>query len=178
MKICVSGSKGKMGSRIIELSKDDKELELAGSFDVGDEAEGQVALSDCLIEFTSPEATMAAIEKFKKNKNFILICGGTNKELKFEKLAKKIARDVRPENLFLLEGSATDLLLKSLNPIMPNGTQIPYENLDEIMDVISQEFDAATIVFSPGCASFEKFKNEFDRGQTFNRLVRKYFIEK
>jgi dihydrodipicolinate reductase len=58
VKICVSGSKGKMGSRIIELSKDDAELELAGSFDIGDEAEASVAASDCLIEFTSPEATM------------------------------------------------------------------------------------------------------------------------
>jgi len=58
VKIAVSGSKGKMGSRIVELSKDDAGLELAGSFDIGDKAEDLVAASDCLIEFTSPEATM------------------------------------------------------------------------------------------------------------------------
>ena len=39
MKICVSGSKGKMGQRIIELVKDDSELELVGSFDVGEDSE-------------------------------------------------------------------------------------------------------------------------------------------
>lgn len=57
-KICVSGSKGKMGLRIIELSKDDPDLEIGGSFDVGDDPEASIGSSDCLIEFTSPEATV------------------------------------------------------------------------------------------------------------------------
>lgn len=58
MKICVSGSKGKMGERIIELSKDDAELELVGSFDIGEDSEIPMAACECLIEFTSPQATM------------------------------------------------------------------------------------------------------------------------
>ncbi|MFH1190164.1 MAG: 4-hydroxy-tetrahydrodipicolinate reductase [Candidatus Omnitrophota bacterium] len=58
IKICVSGSKGRMGSRIAELSKDDAGLELAGSFDAGDEPRGPVEVCDCLIEFTTPEATV------------------------------------------------------------------------------------------------------------------------
>jgi 4-hydroxy-tetrahydrodipicolinate reductase len=58
MKICVSGSKGKMGQKIVELAKGDAELELVGSFDVGEEAEIPMAACDCLIEFTSPAATM------------------------------------------------------------------------------------------------------------------------
>jgi 4-hydroxy-tetrahydrodipicolinate reductase len=59
MKICVSGSKGKMGSRIIELSKDDAGFELAGSFDIGDEAAVHISAADCFIDFTSPDATVA-----------------------------------------------------------------------------------------------------------------------
>jgi len=62
IKIGVSGSKGKMGSRIIELSKDDPELELSGSFDAGDEPKGTVGSCDCLIEFTTPEATIKNLE--------------------------------------------------------------------------------------------------------------------
>lgn len=58
MKICVSGSKGKMGQRIIELAKDDAGLELVGSFDIGEDSEIPMASCDCLVEFTSPEATM------------------------------------------------------------------------------------------------------------------------
>ncbi len=69
MKICVSGSKGKMGGRIIELSKDDAELELVGSFDVDEDAEIPIAACECLIEFTSPQATighLAVCEKLGK----------------------------------------------------------------------------------------------------------------
>jgi 4-hydroxy-tetrahydrodipicolinate reductase len=58
MKICVSGSKGRMGSRIVELAKDDPALEVAGSFDIGDDAEAALSPCDCLIEFTSPQATI------------------------------------------------------------------------------------------------------------------------
>jgi UDP-N-acetylmuramoylalanine-D-glutamate ligase len=31
-----------------------------------------------------------------------------------------------------------------------------------------------TILFSPGCTSFGEFKNEFDRGEKFNALIKKY----
>lgn len=124
---------------------------------------------------TSPEATVAAIEKFKNDKNFVLVTGGTNKDLDFRILSKKIASDVRPQNLFLLEGSGTELLLKYLRKYPMFKEAVPYQNLEDIIDIISQEYSKATIVFSPGCASFEKFKNEFDRGEKFNKLVKKYF---
>ena len=32
-------------------------------------------------------------------------------------------------------------------------------------------YERATIVFSPGAKSFEKFDNEFDRGRAFNKVV-------
>lgn len=123
---------------------------------------------------TSPDATIAAIEKFKSEKNFILISGGTNKELDYQNLAKKIAIDVKPENLFLLAGSGTNLLLKELSKIVKEEI-VPYDNLEDIVDIVSQEFTTGAIVFSPGGASFEKFKNEYDRGAKFNSLAKKYF---
>jgi 4-hydroxy-tetrahydrodipicolinate reductase len=58
IKICVSGSKGKMGSSIIELAKEDAEFEITGSFDIGEDARAPIEACDCLIEFTSPEATL------------------------------------------------------------------------------------------------------------------------
>jgi 4-hydroxy-tetrahydrodipicolinate reductase len=58
VKICVSGSNGKMGSRIIDLAKEDPELNITGQFDVDGNAEGSVKGCDCLIEFTTPKATM------------------------------------------------------------------------------------------------------------------------
>ncbi len=66
VKISVSGSKGKMGSRIAELLKDDAELELSGSFDAGEDPEGPVGSCDCLIEFTTPDATIKNLELCQK----------------------------------------------------------------------------------------------------------------
>jgi len=123
---------------------------------------------------TNPDATIAAIEKFKDKKNFVLISGGTDKELEFNELAKKISKDVHPDNLFLLEGSGTDALLKELSNLRHEEIA-PYQTLEDIIDVVSEKYSNGTIVFSPACASFEKFKNEFDRGQKFNKLVKKYF---
>jgi len=69
IKICVSGSKGKMGSRILELAAGDDALEVSGSFDIGEDPKALIGACDCVIEFTTPEATiehLALCEKLKK----------------------------------------------------------------------------------------------------------------
>ncbi|MCM8761377.1 MAG: 4-hydroxy-tetrahydrodipicolinate reductase, partial [Candidatus Omnitrophica bacterium] len=76
VKICVSGCKGRMGSRIVELSKDDAEIELVGSFDVGEDASGALNSCDCLIEFTTPEATMEHLEICEK-RGIAMVIGTT-----------------------------------------------------------------------------------------------------
>jgi 4-hydroxy-tetrahydrodipicolinate reductase len=58
IKICVSGSKGKMGSRIIELAKRDPRLQVSGEFDIGTDPTFLIKGCDCLIEFTAPKATI------------------------------------------------------------------------------------------------------------------------
>lgn len=58
VKISVSGSKGRMGSRIIKLIEEDDGLELAGAFDLNDDARVAIKACDVLIEFTTPEATI------------------------------------------------------------------------------------------------------------------------
>lgn len=69
IRICVSGSKGKMGARIIALAKSEASLEVAGDFDIGANPEPFIKGCDALIEFTAPQATMehlALCEKYKK----------------------------------------------------------------------------------------------------------------
>jgi 4-hydroxy-tetrahydrodipicolinate reductase len=58
INVCVSGSKGKMGARIAALTMDDPDLKLSGSFDVDDDPQEPIKSCDCLIEFTTPEATV------------------------------------------------------------------------------------------------------------------------
>lgn len=73
VKICVSGSNGKMGARIIDIAKEDPELNIAGQFDIDGDAEGSIKVCDCLIEFTSPKATMEHLAICAKLKKAIVI---------------------------------------------------------------------------------------------------------
>ncbi len=126
---------------------------------------------------TSPDAVISAILRFKnyfgKKTNIILICGGTDKNLDFSELSKLIKKYVLPLNLILLNGSATQKLIKELEKInYPIEKENIFENLKEcVKKAFDLVKDKSVILFSPGSASFEKFKNEFDRGKKFNRIV-------
>ena len=74
----------------------------------------------------------------------------------------------------MLEGSATRKMIKALGEFSDRVTIVP--TLKECLEIALRkavEFPKATILFSPGSKSFEKFKNEYDRGQKFNELVKK-----
>jgi len=121
---------------------------------------------------TSPEATVAALERFDpQNSNVLLISGGTDRELEFNDWAKIVGEKLNPENLILLSGSATEKMKKALNWTKYN----EFETLDECLKAAQKraaELKSGTkILFSPSSKSFEKFKNEYDRGEKFNELV-------
>lgn len=125
---------------------------------------------------TSPDGAIAAIERFKNSKNFFLISGGTDKNLDFKKMAKRIKEILPSKNLFLLDGSATKKLIGELNKINYfKSKPIVFDNLKEIVDAVKKRVKTGVVVFSPAAASFEKFKNEFDRGGKFNKLVKESF---
>jgi len=93
-KICVSGSSGKMGSRIIALSKDDKTIHVCGEFDVVEEnPESFIESCECLIEFTAPQATVEHLALCEKHKKPMVI-GTTGlseaERVKVEAASKKI----------------------------------------------------------------------------------------
>jgi len=73
IKLCISGSKGKMGGRIIALAKKDANVVVSGLFDIGDDPDACIKESDCLIEFTTPEATMEHLAMCEKHKKAIVI---------------------------------------------------------------------------------------------------------
>ncbi|OGZ05661.1 MAG: UDP-N-acetylmuramoylalanine--D-glutamate ligase [Candidatus Lloydbacteria bacterium RIFCSPHIGHO2_01_FULL_49_22] len=130
---------------------------------------------------TSPDGTIAAIERFRKMGNIVLVTGGTDKNLEFGALAMMIKKFILAQNLILLEGSATKKLIAAFP-----GSELSRLNLDKkvlknLDSCVAEAFRAAkkltgktTILFSPGAASFEKFLHEFDRGEQFNILVKKY----
>ncbi|MHB8651973.1 MAG: UDP-N-acetylmuramoyl-L-alanine--D-glutamate ligase [Minisyncoccota bacterium] len=122
---------------------------------------------------TSPDGTIAAIKRFKNDRP-VLIAGGTDKDLEMRDLARTIKKYVPPSRLVLLDGSATKKLIVELARTKYPKKFSLRETLQEcVADAYTATQGKGTILFSPGAASFEKFKNEFDRGKQFNALVRR-----
>ena len=127
---------------------------------------------------TSPDALISAIERFKNN-NLILICGGTDKKLIYKEASLCIKKNIKVTNCIFLNSSGTIKLLKELKKIKYFEKEKPliYEDLTDGVDkalTLTKEAKN-TILFSPGGSSFEKFKNEFDRGTQFNKYIKKYY---
>jgi UDP-N-acetylmuramoylalanine--D-glutamate ligase len=138
---------------------------------------------------TSPDATIAILRRFsawKSNLQVILIAGGTDKDLEFGGLAKEIKKTIKASELVLLNGSATKKLILELEKIkfFDKGKKFPlFETLDECVNfalaLLPKKPTTANgyggrrkgiLLFSPGSASFEKFKNEFDRGERLTKI--------
>ena len=113
----------------------------------------------------------------------VLIAGGTDKNLIFKDWAVAVKKRVERENLYLLDGSATKKMVRALKKIsyFKNIKPRLFENLEAILASVRGWLRVmghksnVTILFSPGAASFEKFKNEFDRGEKFNLHSKKIF---
>lgn len=125
---------------------------------------------------TSPEATEQVLKRFP-SQNTILLTGGTDKNLDFRSLALKIKKSLPSNHLILLNGSATLKLINHLNQLKYSSQYYVFETLEECFTFALSLINKKKhyyLVFSPGAASFEKFKNEFDRGAKFNKLIQKY----
>jgi UDP-N-acetylmuramoylalanine--D-glutamate ligase len=118
-----------------------------------------------------PEATIRALETIKSP---ILIVGGMDKGLPYDKLAHEIDRKAKA--VYFIDGTATEKLrpmLQHRNIIRSIYTD--FESLLKDLKLEAREGD--TILFSPAATSFNFFQNEFDRGTKFNEAVNRIFKE-
>jgi len=117
---------------------------------------------------TTPDACIAALKALNKN-NIVLICGGADKELKFEEMVQTIKKTAKA--VVFIQGTATDKILNILPKDFPK-----YIIVDSMQLAIKEARGFAKnndiILLSPGTASFGVFKNEYDRGDQFVKYVR------
>ena len=90
--------------------------------------------------------------------------------MEYNECAKEVKKYIKA--LILFKGAATDKIISALGK-----TKFPVEIVDSMkkaMEIARANSKKGDIVFfSPGAASFGVFKNEFDRGEQFNKSVRK-----
>ena len=125
---------------------------------------------------TTPDAAIAAINRFA-GKDHILywICGGAEKDLPYEDLMASVA-DCASQfchiNVQVLDGTAfkrfsTALKKRGIKFTKNLTLKSAFDNC------LKKAKKGDIILLSPACASFGLFKNEFDRGDQFNELVKK-----
>jgi UDP-N-acetylmuramoylalanine--D-glutamate ligase len=125
---------------------------------------------------TTPEATIAALRALsdKKERKIVLIMGGDDKLLDMSKLLKEIPE--RCSKVVLFKEKGTDKIRDKVFTFTRKGVEV-YEE-EGLSNTVKRAFKIAnkqeTILFSPAFFSFGKyFKNEFDRGDQFVKIVNK-----
>ena len=118
---------------------------------------------------TTPIAGQKALESF--NNPIILIAGGATKNLDLSDYARDISKKVKA--VILLNGTATPELEKDI--IKFGGKNLIILKTDNLEEAIKKAYSISLprdyVLLSPGCASFGLFKNEFDRGDQFTKIV-------
>jgi len=126
---------------------------------------------------TTTDAAIAALQSLlprpdfgKKSPNIVLLAGGSDKNLVFERFVNEMKGRVK--KLILFKGNATDKILKLLEPNQFDFVVI--DSMDKAFEEAQKVAEEGDIVLlSPGATSFGIFKNEFDRGDQFVELVNK-----
>lgn len=122
---------------------------------------------------TTPEATIAALNSLKRP--IVLIAGGAEKNLSFEKLTETIVKKVK--GLIFLKGKATPRLQKEVVATFSKKRRpVAIKEPDTMEKAVIEAFKLAQkgdiVLLSPACSSFGMFKHEFDRGEQFNKAVK------
>jgi UDP-N-acetylmuramoylalanine--D-glutamate ligase len=120
---------------------------------------------------TAPERVMAALEAIQSP--VVLLVGGRDKDLPWEGLAA-VLHDRKPK--VVLFGEAGQLIYEALSKF--EGNQIPYpikqaDDLAEAVAIASSLAESGeSVLLSPGCTSFDAFKDFEERGEVFKSLVK------
>ncbi len=151
VNLTVCGAAGRMGSRIIALSKDYEDLKIVGAIesknhsklgvDAGiiagigqigveiiDDIEKVITSTDVVIHFTSPEATLSHLEIVKKYKKSIVI--GTT--------------GFNNEQLALIGNVAKEIPIV-LSPNMSIGVNLLFKILKDVAKVLGDEYDVEIV---------------------------------
>jgi UDP-N-acetylmuramoylalanine--D-glutamate ligase len=121
---------------------------------------------------TTPDATIVALRALSEKKNIILILGGADKTLNMKKLFAEIPKHVK--TLVILPGTGTQRVQKDISALSKHVEILTVSSLREAVEKgIQSAQKGDVLLLSPAFASFGLFKNEFDRGEQFDEIVKK-----
>ncbi len=111
---------------------------------------------------TTVQSVLKAVESF--NEKVVLILGGIYKGGDFS-----VLRDISNISKFVIIGQDKESLQRMIN--RPEKTYLADTLKEAVKTAYSLAEKGNIVLFSPGCASFDMFKNYIDRGEQFNKIV-------
>ena len=120
---------------------------------------------------TNLDSTIKSISNYK---NIYLIIGGQAKEKNFSSLINFKKNIIK----CYIIGESSDFIYKQLNSSIDSKKSLHLADaLKEIFIEVSSSKIKSTILFSPGCSSFDQFENFEDRGNKFKEFIMKEMIK-
>lgn len=116
---------------------------------------------------SSPSRTSAALSVFREK--VVVILGGYDKQIPFEPLYEPVNQHAAA---VVLMGDTAEKISKAI------GTELPREMAEsmaaavEKATALAKHHGSKTVLLSPACASFDRFRNFEERGNVFKDLVR------
>ena len=119
---------------------------------------------------SSPSRTIAGLNSFQEK--VILIAGGYDKHIPFVVLGAEVVAHVKQ---LLLTGDTADKICDAVRGCPGYQGQPPisiYEDLEAAVQAAhSMAQPGDVVLLSPACASFDRYKNFAERGETFKKYV-------
>lgn len=120
---------------------------------------------------SSPTRTIAGLHAVKGRP--ILIAGGSDKHISFSGLGDEICRNVK--ELFLTGKTAEKIAAAVKGSPLYDPQRLKVHVMDDFRETVLAASEAAEegdmVLLSPACASFDKFKNFEERGNTFREII-------
>jgi len=118
---------------------------------------------------TSPHAALTAIRAFER---LVLIAGGRNKGLDLGQMASEPQRMAGVVAI----GDDAALIAEAFNGVCPVMTATSMADAVQAANHLANSGTA--VVLSPGCTSYDWYRNYNERGEDFTRLVRELLSDK
>ncbi|HXY33450.1 MAG TPA: UDP-N-acetylmuramoyl-L-alanine--D-glutamate ligase [Planctomycetaceae bacterium] len=135
------------------------------------EVQGRRFYNDSLA--TTPESAVVGLEAFQQP--VVLLAGGYDKQIDLTPLAQAIVRRAKAAALI---GQTADLLACLLEEHADEADEPPTRECDSFEGAfawaVSQSEPGDVVLLSPGCASYDWFRNYAERGRRFVELVDDY----
>jgi UDP-N-acetylmuramoylalanine--D-glutamate ligase len=120
---------------------------------------------------SAPTATMAAITAFTEP--IVLVMGGYDKGVDLLPLARRVAETKNIERVVLIGQVRGRIATMFMQLGFDRYTVSDSMSIDEIVAVaVSYAPQGGVVLLSPGCASFDMFKNFYERGTLFKQAVK------